>query len=86
MIEWFIIALVYFPNTERIEVKQMTNSFTGKQECLYYIQGTLQVGIILESPSIDSNKSIIVLQDYRFSVDLIPILIEDMKVHLLNPI
>ena len=40
MIEWFIIALVYFPNTERIEVKQMTNSFTGKQECLYYIEDT----------------------------------------------
>jgi hypothetical protein len=40
VIEWFIIALVYFPNTERIEVKQMTNSFTGKQECLYYIEDT----------------------------------------------
>ena len=40
MIEWFIIALVYFPNTERIEVKQMMDSFTGKQECLYYIEDT----------------------------------------------
>ena len=40
MIEWFIIALVYFPNTERIEVKQMMESFTGKQECLYYIEDT----------------------------------------------
>ena len=40
MIEWFIIALVYFPNTDRIEVKQMMNSFTGKQECLYYIEDT----------------------------------------------
>jgi len=40
VIEWFIIALVYFPNTERIEVKQMMDSFTGKQECLYYIEDT----------------------------------------------
>ena len=40
MIEWFIIALVYFPNAERIEVKQMMDSFTGKQECLYYIEDT----------------------------------------------
>jgi hypothetical protein len=31
---------VYFPNTDRIEVKQMMNSFTGKQECLYYIEDT----------------------------------------------
>ena len=31
---------MYFPNTERIEVKHMTNSFTGKQECLYYIEDT----------------------------------------------
>ena len=43
MIEWFIIALVYFPNTERIEVKQMMDSFTGKQECLYYIEDTPQL-------------------------------------------
>ena len=31
---------MYFPNTDRIEVKQMMNSFTGKQECLYYIEDT----------------------------------------------
>jgi hypothetical protein len=31
---------VYFPNTERIEVKQLMDSFTGKQECLYYIDDT----------------------------------------------
>jgi hypothetical protein len=31
---------VYFPNTERIEVKQLMDSFTGKQECLYYIEDT----------------------------------------------
>jgi hypothetical protein len=34
---------VYFPNTERIEVKQMMESFTGKQECLYYIEDTPQL-------------------------------------------
>ena len=34
---------MYFPNTERIEVKQMMESFTGKQECLYYIEDTPQL-------------------------------------------
>ena len=31
---------MYFPNTDRIEVKQLMDSFTGKQECLYYIEDT----------------------------------------------
>ena len=34
---------MYFPNTERIEVKQLMDSFTGKQECLYYIEDTPQL-------------------------------------------
>ena len=55
MIEWFIIALVYFPNTERIEVKQLMDSFTGKQECLYYIDDT--PGLINDIQLIEPNNN-----------------------------
>ena len=55
MIEWFIIALVYFPNTERIEVKQLMDSFTGKQECLYYINDT--PGLINDIQLIEPNNN-----------------------------
>jgi hypothetical protein len=55
LIEWFIIALVYFPNTERIEVKQLMDSFTGKQECLYYIDDT--PGLINDIQLIEPNNN-----------------------------
>ena len=65
MIEWFIIALVYFPNTERIEVKQMMDSFTGKQECLYYIEDTPELvnDVQIMEPNNNGVSFICVTQD-----------------------
>jgi len=56
---------VYFPNTERIEVKQMTDSFTGKQECLYYIDDTpeLIIDIQLMEPRNNGISFMCVTQD-----------------------
>jgi hypothetical protein len=65
VIEWFIIALVYFPNTERIEVKQMMDSFTGKQECLYYIEDTPELvnDVQIMEPNNNGVSFICVTQD-----------------------
>lgn len=40
MLEWFIIAIVSFANTERLEVKQMLESFTSESACKQYIKNT----------------------------------------------
>jgi hypothetical protein len=40
MIEWFIIAVVSFANTERLEVKQMLEGFTTESACKQYIKHT----------------------------------------------
>ncbi len=40
MVEWFIIAVVTFANTDRIEVKQMTNMFTTQSACKQFLRDT----------------------------------------------
>jgi len=40
MIEWFIIAFISMPNTDRIEIKQMQESFINKDACVKYMQAT----------------------------------------------
>lgn len=40
MIEWFIIAFISMPNTDRIEIKQMQESFINKDACVKYMEET----------------------------------------------
>ncbi len=40
MLEWFIIAFISMPNTDRIEIKQMQESFNNKDACVKYIKET----------------------------------------------
>ena len=40
MIEWFIVAFISFPNTDRIEIKQMQESFINKDACVKYMEET----------------------------------------------
>lgn len=56
---------MYFPNTDRIEVKQMMDSFTGKQECLYYIDDTPELinDVQLMEPNNNGMSFMCVTQD-----------------------
>ena len=38
MLEWFIIAVVYFPNTDRVEIKRMARPFVTEQVCKEFIK------------------------------------------------
>ena len=40
MVEWFIIALVSFAHTDKIEIKQMTNMFPTQEACKQYLRDT----------------------------------------------
>ena len=40
MIEWFIIAMVYFKDTERVEIKRMEKPFVSQQKCKDYLRST----------------------------------------------
>tara|TARA_Y100000114_G_scaffold62940_2_gene57679 strand:+ start:12862 stop:13101 length:240 start_codon:yes stop_codon:yes gene_type:complete len=40
MLEWFIIAMVYFKDTERVEIKKMELPFQSQQECKDYLANT----------------------------------------------
>ena len=40
MIEWFIVAFISLPNTDRIELKQMQESFINKDACVKYMEET----------------------------------------------
>lgn len=40
MIEWFIVAFISLPNTDRIEIKQMQESFINKDACVKYMEET----------------------------------------------
>ena len=40
MIEWFIVAFISMPNTDRIEIKQMQESFISKDACVKYMAET----------------------------------------------
>lgn len=40
MLEYFIVAFISMPNTDRIDIKQMTNSFNSKSACIQYIKDT----------------------------------------------
>ena len=40
MLEWFIIAMVYFKDTERVEIKKMELPFESQQKCKDYLAST----------------------------------------------
>ena len=40
MLEWFIIAMVYFKDTERVEIKKMQLPFATEQKCKDYLAKT----------------------------------------------
>ena len=40
MIEWFIVAFISLPNTDRIEIKAMQESFISKDACVKYMEQT----------------------------------------------
>ena len=40
MIEWFIVAFISLPNTDRIEIKQMQESFINKDAFVKYMEET----------------------------------------------
>lgn len=40
MLEWFIVAFISMPHTDRIEIKQMQESFTSKDACVKYMKNT----------------------------------------------
>ena len=40
MLEWFIIAMVYFKDTERVEIKKMELPFESQQKCKDYLTKT----------------------------------------------
>ena len=40
MLEWFIVAFISMPNTDRIEVKAMQESFNSKAACMKYMKET----------------------------------------------
>tara|TARA_Y100000996_G_C21993698_1_gene425687 strand:- start:194 stop:427 length:234 start_codon:yes stop_codon:yes gene_type:complete len=43
MIEWFIVAFVSMPNTDRIEIKLMQESFNSKPACIRYLRDTPEI-------------------------------------------
>lgn len=40
MLEWFIVAFISMPNTDRIEIKLMQQSFTNEAACIKYMRET----------------------------------------------
>ena len=40
MIEWFIIAMVYFKDTDRVEIKRMEMPFKSQELCKEYLRKT----------------------------------------------
>lgn len=40
MIEWFIIAMVYFKDTDIVEIKKMEMPFQSEQLCKAYLRNT----------------------------------------------
>ena len=40
MLEWFIVAFISMPNTDRIELKLMEKSFDSKAACVKYMKET----------------------------------------------
>ena len=40
MLEYFIVAFISMPNTDQIDVKHMTNSFSSKSTCIQYLKDT----------------------------------------------
>ena len=58
MLEWFIIAMVYFPNTDRVEIKKMARPFATEQVCKEFIKtnpGIQNDMILLEPNSIGAS-------------------------------
>jgi len=37
LLEWFIVAFISFPNTDRIEVQLMQDSFKTRPACIQYL-------------------------------------------------
>lgn len=40
MLEWFIVAFISMPNTDRMEIKAMQESFNSKAACVKYMKET----------------------------------------------
>ena len=40
MLEWFIVAFISMPNTDRIEIKLMQESFSSEVACIKYMRET----------------------------------------------
>ena len=54
MIEWFIIAMVYFKDTDMVEIKKMEMPFESEQLCKAYIKNT--PNIIYDIQRIEPNS------------------------------
>ena len=40
MIEWFVVAMVYFKDTDIVEIKKMEMPFQSEQLCKAYLRNT----------------------------------------------